>query len=346
MAIRPRGNSFFVDVTVKGKRRTTTRATHEEAEIAEAELRASLLRGDEAFVRPNRSTQAHKVYTLQAAYNGVEREPPPLGWRGTRGVRTSLINAREALAYFGKDKPLQDIDKFAIKDYRKQLENKGIVDSTINRKMSALSKMLTLAVEEEWIEDRPRIKRLDEGKGRLRWVSDEEERSLLDLLTFWNKHDHVDVITVLLDTGMRCGELLAFEGRDVDLKQNLIMLQASITKTNEARSVPMTKRVRKIVESRMVLQGEGRVFPYKQSWLRHGWDRARSHLGLAQDKEFTPHLCRHTCASRLVQRGVSLKVVMDWLGHKAPKTTMRYAKLAPIHLIQASAVLEPDGDEV
>ncbi len=41
----------------------------------------------------------------------------------------------------------------------------------------------------------------------------------------------------------------------------------------------------------------------------------------------------HTCASRLVQRGVPLKVVQEWMGHKAINMTMRYAHLAPANLL-------------
>ena len=34
---------------------------------------------------------------------------------------------------------------------------------------------------------------------------------------------------------------------------------------------------------------------------------------------------RHTCASRLVQRGVPLLVVKEWLGHNDIKMTLRYS---------------------
>ena len=40
----------------------------------------------------------------------------------------------------------------------------------------------------------------------------------------------------------------------------------------------------------------------------------------------------HTCVSRLVQRGVGLKVVQQWMGHKSIQITLRYAHLAPSNL--------------
>ncbi len=54
------------------------------------------------------------------------------------------------------------------------------------------------------------------------------------------------------------------------------------------------------------------------------------------------HALRHTCASRLVQRGVGLKVVQQWMGHKRIEVTLRYAHLSPTSLLEAVKVLEED----
>lgn len=88
-------------------------------------------------------------------------------------------------------------------------------------------------------------------------------------------------------------------------------------------------------------QHRGRVFPHDHNWLRATWDQARSAMGFAHDKGFVPHALRHTCASRLIQRGVPLKVVQEWLGHKTITVTMRYAHLAPANLMAAVEALEP-----
>ena len=68
-------------------------------------------------------------------------------------------------------------------------------------------------------------------------------------------------------------------------------------------------------------------------------------MGLMGDRHFVPYVCRHTCASRMVQRGVALPVVMEWMGHKAMQMTMRYAHLAPANLqaavIALSLFLQP-----
>lgn len=52
------------------------------------------------------------------------------------------------------------------------------------------------------------------------------------------------------------------------------------------------------------------------------------------------HLLRHTCASRLVQRGIDLYVVQKWIGHKNISTTQRYARQHPHNLRNAMKALE------
>jgi site-specific recombinase XerD len=84
------------------------------------------------------------------------------------------------------------------------------------------------------------------------------------------------------------------------------------------------------------------VFSVSPHSFRQTWDRAKVTLGLSDDAQLVPHALRHTTASRLVQRGVTLKVVQEWLGHKTITVTMRYAHLAPANLLAAVKVLEEE----
>ena len=66
---------------------------------------------------------------------------------------------------------------------------------------------------------------------------------------------------------------------------------------------------------------------------------------MKEDKEFVLHALRHTCASRLVNKGIDLYVVKEWLGHSSIQITERYAHLAPQKLANAVSALEPELDE-
>ncbi|MFJ5294856.1 site-specific integrase [Streptomyces sp. NPDC088348] len=74
------------------------------------------------------------------------------------------------------------------------------------------------------------------------------------------------------------------------------------------------------------------------NWRRQTWwptPEAAYHFGdggeLQVVPHYPPHSMRHTCASWLVQRGVSLYEVQQLLGHESFQTTQRYANPRELH---------------
>ncbi|WP_173489390.1 tyrosine-type recombinase/integrase, partial [Marinobacterium sp. xm-d-509] len=61
--------------------------------------------------------------------------------------------------------------------------------------------------------------------------------------------------------------------------------------------------------------------------------------GLMDTKDVVLYTLRHTCASRLVQRGADLRRVMQWMGHTNINTTLRYAKLTPTDIFNLKDLL-------
>lgn len=69
--------------------------------------------------------------------------------------------------------------------------------------------------------------------------------------------------------------------------------------------------------------------------LRSWWMRMKKALGLEGDADFVFHTCRHTCATRMVDAGVNVFVIRDWLGHTRIETTLRYAHVHPKNIEDA-----------
>lgn len=337
MGIRQRGNSWFVDVTVNGQRKTATCETRSEARTKEAELRLALQSGKKVNTRRSKA----RKWTLQDALDKTLSLPKPDGWRGCSYQKQATLNVTDAMNHMGPQRTLDTITRDLIDAWCLSCEAKGNSDATINRKLSALCKVMKVAVEYGGLDALPKLPRLrKERVGRIRFLTHDEEAEVLELLRVTGRDEMEAFVAVLIDTGMRRGELLNVRPQDVDLKTGVIMVygtEGKGTKNGRIRSVPMTKRVKSIMSSR--LSNRVTCFDLKESEVRHAWDWVRGQMGLAEDKDFVLHALRHTCASRLVKAGVSLPVVKDWLGHSSITTTMRYAHLFPQDLMNAAAAL-------
>lgn len=69
--------------------------------------------------------------------------------------------------------------------------------------------------------------------------------------------------------------------------------------------------------------------------------------GVANWQEYRLRDCRKTFASLLVQRGVSLAVVRELMGHSNFKMTLRYAHLRPVdHVAAINTLGQTDGQSV
>lgn len=141
-------------------------------------------------------------------------------------------------------------------------------------------------------------------------------------------------------TGMRLSEVLHFTWEQVDLENRMINLNNSesfITKSKKPRNIPMCQKVYDILKALSVAYKPGYdikeniVFykfygiPYSTSYVSHYFKAALNKTGLRKGIKF--HTLRHSFASMLVSKGVSLYVVKELLGHSDFATTQIYAHL-------------------
>ncbi len=339
--IRQRGSSYLVDVTVNGERKTATCRSLEEAITTRNGLKNALVTG----VDTNASRANARAWTLDDALAKLLSLPKPDGWKGMSYEKQATLNAEDAMKFFGPKRKLEDIGREDVDAWLDDCAGRGNSDSTINRKRSALSKMMRIAVEYGGLAEMPKLPRQrKEPVGRIRQISESEEQQLIGALTLFGMPWAARAVAVLIDTGLRCGELWNVRLEDIDFKNRVLMVygtEGKGTKNGKIRSVPLTCRATQELQAQCLSQVE--IFGHiSNSDLRHAWDKARAHMGLTEDKDFTPHVCRHTCASRLVKAGVSLTVVQAWLGHSNIQTTMRYAHLYPSDLMNAVKALEGD----
>ncbi|MDR3361525.1 MAG: tyrosine-type recombinase/integrase [Desulfovibrio sp.] len=244
------------------------------------------------------------------------------------------------MSYFGRRTRLDKITLEKIDGYVNSLKSQGNSGATINRKLSALSKVMRTAYERGKLQAMPIFPRMREGEHRIRFLSYEEEQNLIGALVHMGNKEQAEAVKILLYTGMRTGELWRLECRDVDLDAHTITLWK--TKNGKPRTVPIVRNIIDLMsqltsnkkdEDKVITDGG-------HDWLRRPWDRVRSLLGYEDDLQFVPHMLRHTCATRLSQKGVTMPIIKEWLGHTSITTTMRYTHFAQKDLFAAAALLE------
>ena len=265
-----------------------------------------------------------KMPTLSEATKVVYRRRK----NGTKSATNFLIGMKHNIKALG-DLPVNKITRPLVNkmmDYHKEkLKNSNAV---INQKMGYLRVVLSEMEEDGFIEMIKMPKPRPTKNSKVHYLTKDMEIELLDYLLINEYREAKDIVECLIDLGCRVNELLGLEKRFVDFDNNQINFIDR--KNDQAVAVPMTNRVKDILSYHCYdLKDFDKVFSLNYSELNAIWQRARKDLGYADKKFYTIHLCRHTCASRLVQRGVPILLVKDWLGHEDIENTMIYAHLAP-----------------
>jgi integrase len=233
------------------------------------------------------------------------------------------LKINEFLPAFG-DRAAEEITKQEIVRWlTEQAEARDWKPSSRNRWQAAFSLIFRVGIDNEKITRNPAagIKRKTENNDKVRFLSDEEERALLQAADP-GFHSH---LLLSIHTGIRMSEQYGLKWSQVDSERRQLYLPK--TKNGDPRDVPLNgTALAALKKLRASSKGEF-VFPDAESprgWFLGAVDRA----GL---KDYTWHCNRHTFASRLVMAGVDLHTVGELLGHRTAQMTKRYAHLSVNH---------------
>lgn len=334
---RQRGNLWQADLrTADGSRLRPTFKFEGEAAAWETAARAAVLDGKP--IPPTRNTSrgigSRDLTLLGNLFDHVSRTE----WSTMRAATALIRNGRVCAEHFGRNKPVAEITSADIADFRVSLADTGLAQATINRKCSALSKMLNTAHDAGALDSVPRFKWTREEQTKFRYIDDREECAVLAFYTAQGWADLHDLTVLLVGTGARCfSEMLPVRWDAFGPRYSSVTFWH--TKTGKPRTVPLTKRAREIIKERHRTHGtlNGPFTGTNKNTFRTRWDAMRTFTGL---HDVTPHTLRHTCCTRLVLGGVDIKRVMQWMGHDAIVTTMRYMQVRPTDLEGVLHILE------
>ena len=244
------------------------------------------------------------------------------------------------LPYFG-NKRVNDITAADIRQWQNELIKIGYSPTYLKTINNQLSAIFNYAVRYYDLKSNPCVKAGSMGKSKAEemdfWTG-EEFRKFID--SVMNKR--LSYMTFYW-TGMRMGELLALNSKDIDLEKRTISITKSYQRLGKKDVItppktPKSKRVITIPEflaadikdymdSLYDLQENDRLFPITKYYLEHEMQRGIKESGV---KRIRVHDLRHSHASMLIELGFSPLEIANRLGHEKVETTLNtYAHLYP-----------------
>lgn len=318
---RQRGSRWQADAIIEGKRQRKSFAT---------EAQANAWSSRYSQERPRAPVMEETLTSLAKALE------VDLWGRGDNAVRARKV-IEEAVGILG-DLEVRDFKAIHVQKLTGAYLKAGLSDATVNRKFAVLSKLCRRAVDTDLVDRMPKFQRRKEPKGRDRFLTSHEEERLFADIAKISAASH-DLVVFLVDTGARLGEALSLQWYQVNFETTAITFDK--TKADVTRTVGMPTRVKVLMEARRDLDSP--FADVNRYTFRDHWNRAKVTAGFKDDPLIVPHILRHTCASRIVQDGHSLKLAQLQLGHKNASMTERYSHLAPDALLQVLATLEKRG---
>lgn len=283
------------------------------------------------------------------AYTESLRTMRNLSVHTLRAYRSDL----DTFVAVAEGQPVSQITRVELEQYVACQIREGRSVATIRRRMSAVRGFLSWVARDSpgWADPAVEFRLELRPPLRLpRTIDKRQLRRLLELLSAeagWALSEQAprsanfDATTTLiatalmLETGVRVGELAALSLRDIDLSDGSIhvtgkgqrdrrVFYANPWLTEILDWYVAQRRTQTAVGGRFLLNRLSR--PLSTDTIRRRLRRASERAGLHE--AVTPHRLRHTAATLLVDSGVDIRVIQRMLGHASLSTTEIYAHVS------------------
>lgn len=301
------------------------------AELAQVK-RTAILRGEVGIGKKRKDITFEKAAELFLEWARANRRPNTVkGYSGSAGRLTEFFGSRR----------LSEISPFLVEKYKLKHTGDGPRRSAsgkvgVNRDTAVLTNIFNRCLDWSKYEGpNPvlKVKRFKESKGKVRFLTVEEENRLLEAAN--------EPLRTIILTGIYAGvrvksEALTLTWDNIDFENGFLTVQDAYAKSGETRTVPLEAGLR---EALLVLKEKAtgqHVFeksngkPYRS--IRTAFDTACRSARIAN---VTPHTLRHTFGSRLGMAGVDARTIQELGGWKKLEMVERYTHLVPDHKVAA-----------
>jgi integrase len=160
------------------------------------------------------------------------------------------------------------------------------------------------------------------------FITREELQKILDVT---EKEIMKEIFIFAFNTGCRVSEIVQVKWENIDFNRKIVTIGDAdfTTKSKKQRVIPMTNEALNILRNCSKIGGNGYVFPkpdgfpYHPDHISKKFKMAVRQAGLSE--EITFHTLRHSFASNLANKNVSLVVIQELMGHSSLTVTQIYS---------------------
>jgi integrase/recombinase XerD len=262
----------------------------------------------------------------------------------SKTIRRYLVSLNQCSEWLA-GRPLSEINGTLLRSIIKERRRLGATNATIKRDLTAISSVLNVAIDEDWIEINHALmlnrRRIPERRDPIMLPTDYSiaaMRSACSVIL-------ADMIDFANETGMRQDEIVQLERRSIEETREEATLHK--TKRKKMRTIDFSEAAMKIVARQPLCpstdlvfwEGEGRPI----DWVSSRFCAVARKVAQSDRKfvRFRFHDLRRNFAVRyLRERRGSLQDLQKTLGHKSVKTTEQYLEhLTPSEQTYAQSVV-------
>lgn len=270
----------------------------------------------------------------------------PTTYYGYEGIMNKHI-----FPYFSPRKlKLLDVTPKHIQDYYNKKTDEGLSASTVKRHHANIRKALQEALELNMIPynvaDRTKLPKVKKYVPKIY-----NKKQLSELLKISKGTNMESVIMICTYYGLRRGEACGVRWSDVDFEHRILhirnsrvtakeeIFQRSTKTSDESKDFPLNNTMYNYLKGLKAQQQQNKLFlgkaykntdfvccwedgtPLKVSYVSHKFNDMLKANGLPHIRL---HDLRHSCATNLLENGIDIKIIQEYLGHSTISTTANY----------------------